>query len=151
MARPPRRVRARNRPCEVATGPRAARPGPARLLGALRLPQRRGLLAGRALRVLAPIQHVRFAEIERDREQQRSCPPVDGSPFERLFVTDEVPDEPDHEPEEGHGERIPRTLNRGIAEPPRPPIPQLPTSPPSCGSAGYPLNPILDQKGRPAS
>src|SRR5205085_3978038 len=39
--------------CEMAARDRADRRRPARLLGALRLPQRRGLLEGRALRLLS--------------------------------------------------------------------------------------------------
>ena len=42
-------------------------------------------------------------EIDRDGEEQESGPEVDWVEGERLVVADQVPDEPDEEPEQGHG------------------------------------------------
>ena len=59
-------------------------------------PCRRRLSASRALRVNA-------AEVDRDGEEQRAGPPVDGIERQGLLVPDEVPDQPDDEPEQRHG------------------------------------------------
>lgn len=42
-------------------------------------------------------------EVDGDRQEQKPSPEVDGIESEGLVVTDEVPDEPDEEPEQGHG------------------------------------------------
>src|SRR5438876_1050356 len=49
---------------EVAPRPRAAHDRPARLLGAVRVPQRCGLLEGRALRLLGQASNIRSSSNE---------------------------------------------------------------------------------------
>jgi sulfide:quinone oxidoreductase len=43
------------------------------------------------------------SEVDRDREEQRAGPEVDRIERQRLGVADQVPDEPDEEPEQRHG------------------------------------------------
>ena len=52
-------------------------------------------------------------EIHGDREEQRARPEVDGIERQRLLVADEVPDQPDDEPEQRHE----ATLCSALAEP----------------------------------
>src|SRR5438477_7834134 len=45
---------------------------------------------------------MRAAQVDRDREEQETRPPVDRVERQRLAVADQVADEPDHEPEQSH-------------------------------------------------
>jgi hypothetical protein len=46
---------------------------------------------------------VTSAEVDRDGQKEQPRPSVDGVEEERLFVADVVPDQPDDEPDQGHG------------------------------------------------
>lgn len=53
-------------------------------------------------------------EVERDGEDQRPHPRVHGIKDQRLVTADVVGDQPDHEPDEGHG--VPPVVDSGPAE-----------------------------------
>jgi hypothetical protein len=63
--------------------------------------------------LIASAPRVDAGEIDRDREEQKSRPPVDGIEDQGLVVADDVGDQPDDEPDQRHG----ATLSPSLAKP----------------------------------
>ena len=68
--------------------------------------------------LVTALDHVRLVQIDRGRQEERSRPPVDRVERERFLVSDQIGDEPDHEPEKSHGAKHPRNTRSGDGWPP---------------------------------